>query len=201
MGAPDCGKSAAGGVLRALETGPGGRAETEAAQAWFPRSGRGSPPAGGGSVPPPPSGCPQVCRSLSNLWSCPWQTGVWADGGLTDFRMFLGPGCSRGPVWGRGGSPPPPGAPQRWVWVAWQVSAALGHTSCCGIPAPPALTGWVTLLSALAAHLPCPVAQGQSGEGTGQPSGGRPSHRGCRKAGAGLAPPGARPLVGTVGRG
>lgn len=102
VGAPDCGGSAASRVLRALETGPGGRAETEAAQALFPRSGRGSPPAGGGSVPPPPSGSPQVCRSLLNLWSCLWQTGVWADRGLTDFRIFLGPGCAWGPVRGRG---------------------------------------------------------------------------------------------------
>ncbi|CAI9173294.1 unnamed protein product [Rangifer tarandus platyrhynchus] len=85
------------------------------------------------------------------------------------------------------GSAPPPGAPQRQDWAAWQVSAASGHASSWGVPAPPALTGQVTLLSALAARLPCPVAQGQPGEGTGRPSGRSPSHRGCGEAGAGLA--------------
>lgn len=140
-----------------------------------------------------PLGPLQVCRALLNLWSCLWQTGVWADGGQTDVRMFLGPGCAQGPVQGGRGSPPPPGAPQRQDWAAWQVSAASGHTSSWGVPALPALTGWVTLLSALAACLPCPVAQGQPGEGTGRPSGRRPRHRGCREAGAGLAPGGPGP--------
>lgn len=152
-----------------------------------PRERSGVSPAGGGSVPPPPSGSPRSAAAVESVVLSVADRGLGRQRSDRLSRDIPGSWLCLGARVGPPGSPPRRGAPQRRAWVAWQVWPPLAMLPpVVFLPAGPEGLGDSALSPGSSS--PCLVAQGQPGGGTGGPSGGHPTHRGCRKAGAGLAP-------------